>query len=330
MKVMIVGGSGNISTSIVSLLVEHGHEVTCFNRGVNLQEGTPDAVRLVHGDRQDRAGFEAMMQAENPDAVIDMICFTGEDAKSTLRAFPNVKRMIVCSTVCVFGTYMTQFPVKVDDERRPSSDYGRNKRDVEDVLTASMHAHGTPITIIRPSSTYGNQSALFAPVGPNHAWIQRILAGKPLFVSGSGNNMHQFMHVSDMAKAFVLALEHDIAIGKTYNVVSGTLSDWNHYAKLAMKILDKQVPMIELPLDLMEGIGADYFGNACPIFGFNSYFDGSAFLADFPDFAQTMSLEDGMREVIAWNLEHKPELIEYDEELYDRLAEQMLALRELQ
>ncbi|MFI3212312.1 MAG: NAD-dependent epimerase/dehydratase family protein [Eubacteriales bacterium] len=329
MKVMVLGGSGNISTSIVKLLVEHNHEVVCYNRGMNKGEGTPDVVRQIHGDRQKRDEFEKMMQEENPDAVIDMICFGAEDAESDLRAFPNVKRLIVCSTVCVFGTYMTSFPVMADDERRPTSEYGSGKRDVEDVLNRAIEENLIPITMIRPSSTYGNQSGLFGSVGPNHSWIERIQEGKPIFVCGSGNNLHQFMHVSDMAKAFVMILENDIAIGKTYNVVSETTTDWNHYSKLAMKIIGKEVPVIGVPLDLLEALGEENFGHACPIFAFNSYFDNSLLKRDFPEFKQDVSLEDGMRQVIAWNQENKPEKVAYNEELFDKLAEGMLGLRNL-
>lgn len=330
MKVVILGGSGNISTYIVRLLVEHKHEVVCYNRGKNVAEGTPDEVRVIQGDRKMCGEFEKVMQEENPEVVIDMICFNKEDAESDLRAFPNVKRLIVCSSVCAFGIYMTSFPVKVDAERRPSTPYGSGKSEVEDVLNRAIKEENRPITIVRPSSSYGNQSGLFGPVGPNHVWIQRILDGKPVFVCGSGNNLHQFMHVSDLAKGFVMVAENDIAIGKTYNIVSYTTEDWNCYVETAMKILDKQVPIIGLPLDLMEGIGADYFGNACTIFGYNSYFDNSVFKNDFPEFKQDVSLEEGMRRVIAWNQENKTELAEYDEALYDQLAEQMIALRKLQ
>ena len=55
MKIGIVGGTGNISSSIVSLLLKQGHEVVCFNRG---QRGNlPPDVRLIQGDRKDSKAF---------------------------------------------------------------------------------------------------------------------------------------------------------------------------------------------------------------------------------------------------------------------------------
>ena len=80
MKICIVGGTGNISRSIVRRRLEQGHEVTCFNRGES--RNLPSNVRLIQGDRHNRDDFEQKMQAEKFDAAIDMICFNAEDAPS--------------------------------------------------------------------------------------------------------------------------------------------------------------------------------------------------------------------------------------------------------
>ena len=62
MRVVVLGGTGNISESIVRLLLERGHDVTCFNRGIR---GTlPAEVRHIKGDRKDRETFERVMQQE--------------------------------------------------------------------------------------------------------------------------------------------------------------------------------------------------------------------------------------------------------------------------
>jgi nucleoside-diphosphate-sugar epimerase len=117
MRVCVIGGTGNISTSIVKLLVEVGHEVTVFNRGVS--PGLPEGVRHLAGDRKDRAAFEAALQAERFDGVIDMICFDAEDARSTLRACRDVQHLVHCSTVCTYGVAYDWLPVTEDHPRRP-------------------------------------------------------------------------------------------------------------------------------------------------------------------------------------------------------------------
>ena len=102
MRVVVVGGTGNISTGVVKALLRFGHEVTVFNRGKH-RNLLPDGVRYMVGDRKDRPAFEAAMRDAHFDVAIDMICYNAEDAESTVRAFQSVKQLIYTSTVSTFG-----------------------------------------------------------------------------------------------------------------------------------------------------------------------------------------------------------------------------------
>ena len=93
MKICIVGGTGNISSSIVDLLIKINHEVVCFNRG--LRGSLPKNVRLIKGDRSDFKNFEKKIQKENFDVAMDMLCFNHLEAKSSIEAFRGVKHYIM-------------------------------------------------------------------------------------------------------------------------------------------------------------------------------------------------------------------------------------------
>ena len=69
MKVLVIGGTGNISRGIVAALQNRNHEVVLFNRGQH-RDPPPSDVRIIHGDRQQRDDFEAKVGAEAWDAVI--------------------------------------------------------------------------------------------------------------------------------------------------------------------------------------------------------------------------------------------------------------------
>ena len=165
MRVVIVGGTGNISVSIVRLLVELGHEVTCFNRGLKGQ--VPQGAKLMVGDRLEREPFEKAMQEGTFDAAIDMICFNAEDAASDVRAFRGVKHFIQVSTTCTYGVDYDRLPVAEDHPLRPITDYGRNKVAADDVFRQALKAEGFPATIVKPSTTYGPQLGLLRQI----AWI---------------------------------------------------------------------------------------------------------------------------------------------------------------
>lgn len=102
MKVLILGGSGVISREIVRQMVAAGHDVSVYNRGSKALAIGEGVTQLV-GDRHEREKFEAAMQRTNYDAVIGMICFTADDARSTMRAFAgNAGHIVVTSSVAAY------------------------------------------------------------------------------------------------------------------------------------------------------------------------------------------------------------------------------------
>ena len=101
-------GTGNISTSIVKTLLRQGHDVICINRGES--GSVPEGARWLQADRHDQDDFEEEMRLERFDAAIDMICFTADEAASSVRAFCDVGLFVQCSTVCTFGTGMRSSP----------------------------------------------------------------------------------------------------------------------------------------------------------------------------------------------------------------------------
>ncbi len=233
MKVCIVGGTGNISASIVSLLLTQGHEVTIFNRA---QRGTPpDGVRIIEGDRYNPDEYERKLGAETFDAAIDMLCFTAEDARSSLRAFKEVGQFVMCSTVCTYGIDYDWFPATEDHPLRPITDYGRGKAAADAVFLEAFYGRGYPVTIIKPSTTYGPQQGMTRQVAWDFSWIDRIRKGKPIVVCGDGKALHQHLHVDDAAYGFVGVLGNPRALGQTYNLVGQGFITWADYHRTAMK-----------------------------------------------------------------------------------------------
>ena len=89
MRVLIIGGTGIISTGITRLLVERGDDVVLYNRGrrASLVKGN---YTTIIGNRKDFATFEKQMEeAGTFDCVIDMFCFQPEEAQSAVRAFKS-------------------------------------------------------------------------------------------------------------------------------------------------------------------------------------------------------------------------------------------------
>ena len=155
MKVLIIGGTGLISSGIVKALQARGADLTVFNRGRT--DDRLGAVRRLNGDRNDFAAFERTMAATgNWDVVIDMICFRPDQAESALRAFAGrCGHFLFCSTVCTYGNTQTVVPTLETTPQAPHSAYGRDKVACEQLLLKAQADGRMNVTIFRPSHTYG-------------------------------------------------------------------------------------------------------------------------------------------------------------------------------
>lgn len=296
MKIVIVGGTGNISTSIVKLLLKLNHEVICFNRGKNSGD-LPAGVRLILGDRNDREVFEKAMQSEKFDVAIDMISFTKDDAASSLRAFRGVKHFIQCSTVCTFGVDFPRLPVNEDYPLNPITNYGIKKAEADQLLLEAYDKEGFPVTIIKPSTTYGPKMGMPRQVAIDYSWIDRIRKGKPLLVCDDGNSLHQFLHVDDAAKGFVGVLGKRHCMGQVYNLVRQGYTTWEEYHRTAMRILGKDVKLVGVPLSILENLEIPGFVICKNIYAHHYYFETQKIYRDVPEFRPTISLEEGMKSV---------------------------------
>jgi len=296
MKICVVGGTGNISTSIVRLLLAKGHEVICCNRGGTgeLAEG---ARRMVC-DRKDRPEFERMMQAERFDAAIDMICFNREDAESSLRAFRGVAHFVNCSTVCTYGVDYDWLPVTENHPLRPITAYGRNKVEADGIFLEAYAKENFPVTIIKPSTTYGPKMGLLRQLGRDFSWIDRVRKGKPILVCGDGRALHQFLHVGDAALCFVGVLGRGECLGRVYNMVRRGFVTWEAYHRAAMRVIGREVEMVGVPLADLVALEVPCLSLCREIFSHNTIYSSDALFRDVPEFRPSIDLEEGIRRVL--------------------------------
>jgi len=224
MHIGVIGGTGHISSSIVRVLLAQGHAVTCVNRG--LRGAVAPGARLVRGDRRARAAFERPLQAERCDAVSDMRCFTRADALSSLRAYRDVPHVVQCSTVCTYGLTSDGLPVTEDHPLRPLTLYGQHKAATDATVLEASARDGFPVTILKPSTTYGPIQGMLRQIAWAFAWIDRIRQGKPLAVCGQGEAVHQHLHVEDAARGFAQVLGQTQCLGQPYNLVSEPPITW--------------------------------------------------------------------------------------------------------
>ncbi len=303
MRVLIIGGTGLISTGITRSLQQMGADVIHYNRGKSdsMLAGAP---QTIIGDRKQFDSFETQIAREEPyDCVIDMVCFLPEEAESAVRAFRGrTNQYIFCSTVDVYTKQPPRLPIVEDTPRTPlpSFPYAYNKAKCEHIFEAAHERDNFPVTIIRPAYTYGEGRGILHTFRFGMYYLHRIRTGQPIVQHGDGLSIWTACHRDDVGRAFANAVGNEATLGKAYHVAGEEWMTWDGYHRTVAAAMDAPDPRI-----VHVATGALYA--ALPEeaewckenFRYNNIFDNSAAHADL-GFEYTIPFEEGVRRCVAW------------------------------
>jgi nucleoside-diphosphate-sugar epimerase len=224
MRILILGGTRLTGPHVVHELAEAGHEVTVFHRGQTEAALTGSAGHM-HGDRGDIQRFVEEFKRISPDAVIDMLAFTGQDAELLMQTFKGMAgRVVVASSIDVYrafgrlhGTELgAPDPVPLTEEaplRSKLSVQGEayEKRWVEEVV---LNDPDLPGTALRLPAIYGPGD--YRP----YYYLKRMSDGRPFILLDERLARWQFSrgYAENVAHAIVLAAINPRATGRIYNV----------------------------------------------------------------------------------------------------------------
>lgn len=301
MKIAVLGGHGNISAAVIDHLLADGHSVVTLTRGktprVAKAKSPLDSIVDVVGDRYDRASLERLVADHQPDGVVDMLCFSANDARLALDVLPPSVHYILISTVCVYGTEPETLPVPESHPLAAVTDYGRNKAEAEAVVAEAARL-GRPITIVRPSTTFGPRQGLLRQVGEGFGWLERIRRGLPIIEASDGLALHQFMHVDDAGRAIAALATRGPADGRAWNLV-GPVTTWHAFHRVAMDVVGVEVALVSRSYEELRAAEIPGFSLFEEIFRHHGFFDGTALYEALPEVAPQIPLRDAVARVYA-------------------------------
>jgi nucleoside-diphosphate-sugar epimerase len=321
MRVLIIGGTGNISTAIAKMLIEKGEEVILYNRGNSEIEG----ARKIVGDRRKYEDFENQMQdTEYFDCVIDMIGYSPEDEESAVRVFKGkIGHFIFCSTVDIFRKPSAKYPIKEGYERGADPDfrYAYNKVLCEETLEQAHGRGDFPVTIIRPAATYNDTQCPISLLGTGTTLLKRIREGRPIIVLGDGTSFWVSSHRDDVARAFVGAVGNPLAYGKSYNVTGDEFITWEEYYSTVARVMDAPpVKFVHISTELLGRL-APKSAEWCRLnFKFNNIFDNTLAKQEL-NYKYTISWEEGVRRMVQYHDQRAEIDSATDYPLYDLIIE---------
>jgi UDP-glucose 4-epimerase len=273
-KILVTGGAGYIGSHTVYFLRKSGHEVVVadnLSRGykANVPEGLLHVV-----DLRDTARLAELMKGENCEAVIHFAAYisVGESTQAPELYFSNnvagsaslfeamqqagVNKLVFSSTAAAYGIPRVD-PITEDQPNAPINPYGESKVMVEKMIEILDRYRGFRSIRLRYFNACGAEPE--AGLGECHdpethlipLILRAVATGNPVTVFGTdydtpdGTCIRDYIHVSDLAQAHVLAVEYLLKGGEAnvFNVGTGTGRSVKEVIDAVEHVTGKQVPV---------------------------------------------------------------------------------------
>lgn len=330
MKILFIGGNGNISWWCVEYAIAQGHEVYEMNRSMTrkTRRAVQPQVREIIADIRDGAAVTQVLSDLHFDVVCDFICFNEEQAKQAIKLFSGrINQYIVISSEAVYRRMSGYLPFREDTpkyDENVEDTYIAGKLQVERVFMEAYCTQGFPVTIVRPGYTY--DTIIQVQVGQNcFTAPQRFLNGYPLLILGDGENLVAPLHSKDFARGFVGLIGNDAAVGEAYHIAGERLITWNEMAEAILDALGAdRTNIVHIPRN--EGMEiTDFYSRVVNYQHMWHYlFDNTKLKEAVSGWKQTVDFADGIKETVAWLMEDKvrqrinPEFDKKLENIYSR------------
>ena len=300
MKVLFIGGTGNISSAVSRLAIERGINLFHFNRG-NKKPGI-EGVKTYVGDISNPSSVPDELLTQNWDAVVNWIAFTPNDIVRDIKMFGKItKQYIFISTASV---YQKPLPYPVVTESTPLGnpfwDYSANKIKCEENLMQAYIDKHFPATIVRPSLTYDTVIPIAIGGFNEFTAADRILRGQKIIVHGDGTSLWTVTHSEDFAKGFIGLIGNEEAIGQAFHITSDEVLTWNQIYSLLAEALGKKENVVHIPSEYICKFHPEYTGTLLGDKAESIVFDNSKIKKFVPEFKATIPFREGIKRTIEW------------------------------
>lgn len=226
MNIAVTGGAGFIGSHIVEFLIKKGFSVTVID---NLHSGNKENLKLVkdkidfiQNDIRDLGSLKKVFKNidgvfheaalasvqesfSKPDEYHDVNVNGTENIFKLAKEFKF--KIVFASSSSVYGN-LAEIPIKEDSPKRPINPYAQNKLD-EELIAEKYTKLGVDIIGLRYFNVFGErQSENYA--GVIKKFLKNIQEGKPLIINGDGLQVRDFVHVDDVVRANLTALESNV------------------------------------------------------------------------------------------------------------------------
>ena len=309
MKILLIGGTGTISGAIAKLLAQRGDDLTLLNRG-NRAEDVPAGAKVICCDINNEALVAEKLAGECFDAVCQFIGYKPEHVQRDYRLFAGkTKQYIFISSTAAYQKPVVNYRMTEETAFcNPYWDYAREKAACEEFLMQKYREEGFPVTIVRPSHTYGERSVPLAVRGKKGSWqiLKRMMEGKKVIIHGDGTNLWTLTHNSDFAKGFVGLIGNPVALGEAFHITSDESVTWNQVYQIVADRLNVPLHAYHVSTDFLSAVNPphDYWGSLMGDKANSVVFDNTKLKKAVPGFQATVSVAEGIANTVDYVLAH--------------------------
>jgi len=332
MKILIIGGTGTISSAITRQLAESGHELWLLNRG-NRKNDVPQSVKQVIADIDDTDTVLHLLGDTKFDAVCEFIGFVPSQVERDIRLFKGrTKQYVYISSASAYNKPAANHVITEGTTlANPYWEYSRNKIACEELLMKAYRENGFPVTIVRPSHTYCERGVPLSVHGLKGSWqvLKRMMDGKPVIIHGDGSSLWTLTWNEDFARGFIGLLGNPKAVGEAFQIMSDEQLTWNQIYETVARTLGVELKAYHVSSDFLAETSSkewDFRGNLLGDKAVSVLFDCTKLKRAVPGFQASIRFDEGVRCCIEYIKAHQELQIEDPE--FDEWCDRIIAAQE--
>lgn len=328
MKILVIGGTGTISSPITKRLAFSSNvELYVLNRGKKSKEKIENVNYLI-GDIKDFEGVNTLLNDYYFDVVINFLVMDENDARINYELFKDkTKQFIYISTVCVLNGPSACVLNEESLVGNCYSMYGINKANAEKYFL-ERYKEGFNVVIVRPTQTYSDGRIPLSVKGNNY-WgvVSRMIKGKQVIVHGDGQSVWSSTHADDFMKGFISLVGNEKANGEIFQIMNDEVYTWDELYMTLAALLSVDYKPVYISTDiLVHSKKYDFITSIQGDKRWSKMFDVSKIKNISKDFECEINLEKGLRMFLDYMDNHPEEKVE-DEE-FDKWCDETIELYE--
>jgi dihydroflavonol-4-reductase len=319
MRVLVTGATGFVGSHLAEHLHRKQHRVRCFIRKTSDTRWLRHLpIEYVDGDFFDKGSLQKAV--EGMDMVYHCAGVVASKTKAGFyegnqhatrnlleaitHANPSIQRFVHVSSLTAVGPTLNEDPVDETTPYHPITTYGRSKMEAEKEVLKFTGV--IPWTIVRPPTVYG-------PRDPATFDFFTTAAKGLIPLAGFNRKLVSMVHATDLANGIILAGERKEGLNQIYFIGSERYYDWEEIARITLSVIGRKAITVRVPEFLIYVIAAiaevlNWYKKKPSVLNWEKGRDmvQRAWICDITKaktelgYEETISLEDGIRETIAW------------------------------